>query len=789
MGLNPLVEPFTNGDENMICRTKRKFIVLLSVYACFLVILFACGSNTGTLSGLTTGGTTGGTLTLSVGSPTGVLTAGTTVEIISLDTNVNATCKYATTSGVSYASMPNTFTRTGSTTHSTQITGLQDGKSYNYYVKCQDTSSNVSNDYHISFAVASAGGTTLTLSAGSPTGVLTAGTTQATISLTTNVNATCKYATTSGVSYASMPSTFTTTGSKTHSTQVTGLQNGTSYNYYVKCQDTSSNLSNDYPISFAVASTGVTTLTLSAGSPTGVLTAGTTGTTQTTISLTTNVNATCKYATASGVSYASMPSTFTTTGSKTHSTQVTGLQNGTSYNYYVKCQDTSSNVSNDYPISFAVATSIAGNSYYADFVNGSDSNNGSIGSPWKYLDTSAHKLAPGDTLYLRQGTFNISSSNSANGFYLKSVSGDDGAPGAFKTVKAYPGETPTVTFEIKQYANYWRWEGITFASAMIYARPYNSWSSLAIPAGNTSMPLSIWIHDIQIVGNTFTGIIGAHDGFIHTYASNVLIENNNSVGTRSENSAGSTGRTTGIYVSAGDNIIVRGNIVTGPADYVTEIYDEQRDSGEVYTRWITNVIVEDNIFYSPPGGLVAGDGGTYIGQGFNVSAGNQAGGKNIIVRNNIGFGTDQVGIQQGGRWDNVKIYNNTVFQPTSGNPCFRLWVPGGTASTNVSVENNIFDLGANYSASNHVEANSIPFTFNTNLYENTPKISGGTDANPIAGNPLFVNASTDPTVANFHIQASSAAKGTGLNLGSDVVYDFDKNVRTVPYDIGAYEFH
>ena len=47
---------------------------------------------------------------------------------------------------------------------------------------------------------------------GLPTGTLAAGTTQTTLSLATNENATCRYATTAGVAYASMTNTFTTTG-------------------------------------------------------------------------------------------------------------------------------------------------------------------------------------------------------------------------------------------------------------------------------------------------------------------------------------------------------------------------------------------------------------------------------------------------------------------------------------------------------------------------------------------------------------------------------------------------
>jgi hypothetical protein len=95
---------------------------------------------------------------------------------------------------------------------------------------------------------------------GQPTGSLPSGTTQATLSLNTDENATCRYATTAGVAYASMPNTFGVTGGTAHSTTVTGLSNGGNYSYYVRCQDASGNANpDDYPITFTVASTGSTT--------------------------------------------------------------------------------------------------------------------------------------------------------------------------------------------------------------------------------------------------------------------------------------------------------------------------------------------------------------------------------------------------------------------------------------------------------------------------------------------------------------------------------------------------
>ncbi|MCD4771466.1 PKD domain-containing protein [archaeon] len=80
------------------------------------------------------------------------------------------------------------------------------------------------------------------------------------------------------------------------------------------------------------------------------------GTTNTTISLTTSEIANCRYSTTSGVSYSLMLNTFSATDSIAHSELVTGLQDGNNYSYYVKCNDIFGNYNEDdsFVISFGV---------------------------------------------------------------------------------------------------------------------------------------------------------------------------------------------------------------------------------------------------------------------------------------------------------------------------------------------------------------------------------------------------------------------------------------------------
>jgi len=86
--------------------------------------------------------------------PTGILSSGTTQTNISLETDVQAICRYSTASDTNYTDLPFNFTYTNSTNHSTQVTGLENGKTYIYYVRCNSSSGYVNeDDFSITFSV------------------------------------------------------------------------------------------------------------------------------------------------------------------------------------------------------------------------------------------------------------------------------------------------------------------------------------------------------------------------------------------------------------------------------------------------------------------------------------------------------------------------------------------------------------------------------------------------------------------------------------------------------------
>jgi len=294
---------------------------------------------------------------LSNALPSGTLAAGTTQTTLSVTSNENATCRYATTAGTAYASMTSTFATTGGTAHSTVVAGLANGQSYSYYVRCQDSAGNANTaDTAIGFAVA-------TPDTAPPTGVaITAPAANATVTGTVSVSASAS----DNVGVVGVQFLLDglnlgaedTAAPYTVSWNSVSATNG-SHTLTALARDAAGNQTTSAAVGVTVSNTAPDTTppVLSNALPSGVLAAGTT---QTTLSLTSNENATCRYATTAGTAYGSMPNTFNTTGGTVHSSLITGLVGGQNYNYYVRCQDAALNANTaDLVISFSVPDTTA----------------------------------------------------------------------------------------------------------------------------------------------------------------------------------------------------------------------------------------------------------------------------------------------------------------------------------------------------------------------------------------------------------------------------------------------
>ena len=102
--------------------------------------IYISGSSASTLPPSTTD-TTPPIVTITSPTANQQLNAGTISTTLSVTTNEAATCRYSN-SNQAYDNMANTFTTTGSTAHTIILTGLANGQSYTYYVRCADASGN-----------------------------------------------------------------------------------------------------------------------------------------------------------------------------------------------------------------------------------------------------------------------------------------------------------------------------------------------------------------------------------------------------------------------------------------------------------------------------------------------------------------------------------------------------------------------------------------------------------------------------------------------------------------------
>lgn len=177
------------------------------------------------------------------------------------------------------------------------------------------------------------------------------------------------------------------------------------------------------------------------GSPSGTLPAGTT---QTNLGLTTNESATCRYSTASG-SYDSM-TPFDTSGGTSHSTPISGLVNGNTYTFFVRCRDGTGNVNlDDFTISFTIAmpfnqppTVTAGTDQTITLpdnaiLNGTVTDDGLPAGSIVTI-TWSQVSGPGTVSFADPHTANTTASFSADGTYVLRLTADDSALTAFDEV-------------------------------------------------------------------------------------------------------------------------------------------------------------------------------------------------------------------------------------------------------------------------------------------------------------------------------------------------------------------
>jgi hypothetical protein len=111
---------------------------------------------------------------------------------------------------------------------------------------------------------------------GQPSGLIAANNSIIELSLNTNMQAHCRYATTTDVLYDDMTANFAVASGTTHYVNTTGYQNDTTYTFYVRCQVIQSGAQNDddFPITFTIKPTPISNTSVESE---GFITSGPTG--------------------------------------------------------------------------------------------------------------------------------------------------------------------------------------------------------------------------------------------------------------------------------------------------------------------------------------------------------------------------------------------------------------------------------------------------------------------------------------------------------------------------------
>ncbi len=372
----------------------------------------------------------------------------------------------------------------------------------------------------------------------------------------------------------------------------------------------------------------------------------------------------------------------------------------------------------------------AGDSFFVA-PDGNDNNNGSINSPWHSIIGGIKKISPGDTLFLRGGTY-------SEGELRIHESEWGGGPGLFKTLKAYEGETPSLGGDrrVINGVDYMRFVGLHFRLGYM---------------------LDNGADHVEIINCTFEGS-QPQFGAIEFEGSYGLIEGN----TIRITGGGNT-RDHGIYLHSGKDNILRNNTIIGAQGYGIHMYDERKTwDPPGYIHRYENILIEGNFVSS-----------SHLRSGIIVSYGSNASIDGVILRNNVLVGNNFQGILVR-RGINIEIYNNTTYN--NGLQGINVGDGDGSDIENVVVRDNIVvdypnnncSEDCDWYAERHIDiAGGVKnIVVDNNLYwPSNVGNEGITDQNAIWADPLLKN----PTNSDFTLQDGSpacAAASDGGDLGA-----------------------
>ncbi|WNM60281.1 right-handed parallel beta-helix repeat-containing protein [Candidatus Nitrospira neomarina] len=380
--------------------------------------------------------------------------------------------------------------------------------------------------------------------------------------------------------------------------------------------------------------------------------------------------------------------------------------------------------------------------YYVAASNGNDGNSGTLSAPFKTLERGVSVLIPGDTLFVRGGTYEGSHN------LAKIPNGNSWDQPI--TIKKYATEKVVITAE-------------SFRSALYFS---NGSHHIIIDGfvfdakgGASGIQFFPGNHHIRILNSEIMN--SRQQGILATQPANDL----EFIRLKIHDNGSHAGQDHGIYI-AGSNHLIEG----------CEIYRNGAMGISIFSTSYTseNIVMRNNKVYNNGTLGTSGDGiGVYTG-------------KNHGIYNNLVWGNN-MGIVVWGGVSNAKVLNNTVH----ANSVYGIWV--AVNSQNAHIKNNI----ASSNGSNGIiitKGSGSPQIFN-NLVAATNSSTGlknwegnATVKGNVAGSINDIKYANHQN-RDFHIQQGSLAIAAGVVL-SEVKNDFDYASRNSnAYDIGAFAFN
>ena len=379
---------------------------------------------------------------------------------------------------------------------------------------------------------------------------------------------------------------------------------------------------------------------------------------------------------------------------------------------------------------------------------GSDTNSGTIISPYATVDKGLQNVGLGETVYMRGGTYGAKVSNPTGITYGTQES---------ERITVRPYESEPVTFQPGSGTHIFQLRG-DIAYLTLSGLVFNG-TNLNAGAGQM---VKIWTQgSVDITNFILDGctLLNAPDHAFQIDPQSDSCTWKNNIVINPGSNPGAEVNSNGFYLR-GSNHVVEDNVVgytfTPPTGTgCIRLGTNQSDVGND----CTNGIIRRNYVYGGGIGIILGTGNDMLAY-------------NNLVRACLVLGI-QIWGQSGRPTDNCKVYHNTVVHPTGIAHGVRI-ILGGTV------------LGVPAIVTNSLVRNNLLHRCTTPIDVSADTGTAVTTDNYTGTSPGFANDG-GTTIADYILTGSPATIDGGADLRSDVPTDFYGNTRDATPDQGFYE--